>query len=175
MAVDIWRPRRSFWRSVDAFPLTTLLALRHREEEAAEGEWSAARAAVRAAQARLEGLTGEIEAARGRLDQARRQGEQVAEGPASQAATWQRFVTRRRDEWTAALAAAATFREGPLLAAQQRERATRDAHADRRRARELVDKQRDEWAAAARRQAERREEDARDDLTASRRHGPRDP
>lgn len=160
---------------MDAFPLTTLLALRQREEEAAEADWSAALAAVRAAEARAAALEGEGEAARGRLDEARRQGALVAEGPASQVATRQRFVVRRRDEWTAAVAAAATFRDGPLAAAHQGERAMRAAHAERRLAREVVEKQKEDWAAEVRRQAERRAEDARDDLTAARPRPARDP
>src|SRR3569832_460235 len=101
--------------AVDAFPLTTLLALRQREEEAAEAEWVAAVAALRAAEARLAGLRDEVEAARGRWEAARGEalsGETLA---AWDVAARQRFLTRRRDEWTAATSAEASFRVGALV------------------------------------------------------------
>src|SRR3569623_397767 len=84
--------------AVDAFPLSTLLALRQREEEAAEAEWVAAAAALRAAEARQAGLRDEVEAARGRWEAAR------GEAPTGETlAGWdmaarQRFLTRRRAE-----------------------------------------------------------------------------
>src|SRR3569833_792346 len=52
--------------AVDAFPLTTLLALRQREEEAAEAEWVAAVSALRAAEARRAGLRKKDETAQDR-------------------------------------------------------------------------------------------------------------
>lgn len=156
--------------AVDAFPLTTLLALRQREEEAAEAEWVAAVAALRAAEARLAGLRDEVEAARGRWEAARGEalsGETLA---AWDVAARQRFLTRRRDEWTAATAAEASFRAGALAEATGREAAARAAHADKHRGREVVEKQKEQWLAETRRQDERRAEDARDDLTAATRH-----
>jgi hypothetical protein len=156
---------------VDTFPLTTLLALRRREEEAAESGWAATVTALRAAEARLAALAGLSEQARLRLDQARLEGH-AADAPlaATEVATRQRFLARRRDEWKAALAAEAAFRDGPLAAARDAEASARQLHANKRRDRELVEKQQELWQLEVRRRSERRAEDARDDLTAAARH-----
>lgn len=156
---------------VEPFPLTTLLALRQREDEAAQTAWSGALGAVRAMEARLAALVGEVDAARGRFEEARAHGqEQGGEWAVTDVAARQRFVARRRDEWTAAVAAEAAFRAGPLAAARAAEAAARQAHDETRRGREAVEKQRERWLAEAGRQEERRAEDARDDLTAAARH-----
>lgn len=155
---------------MDPFPLTTLLALRQREEEAAEADWAAALATLRAAEARLAALGDEIEAARRRLEEARMPGEKLGHWSASEVATQQRFLARRRDEWTASVAAQTAFCTGPLATARAAEGTARVAHAEKRRGREAVDKQKEQWLAETRREAERRAEDARDDLTAAVRH-----
>jgi len=149
--------------------MTTLLDLRRREEESAETAWSAALGTLRAAEARLAGLAGEVEAARVRMEEARAHGE-GAPGTAAEMATRQRFVARRRDEWTAARAAEAAYREGPLAVARAAEARARQAHAEKRRGREAVEKQKEQWLAEGQQQEERRAEDARDDLTAAARH-----
>jgi len=154
---------------VEPFPLTTLLALRRREEEAAEADWTAALAGVRAAEARLAELGEACASARRRLDEAQSAGEPAALA-AGDIATRHRFVTRRRDERNAAVAAEKAFRDGPLVAARAAEVAAREAHGEKRRAREAVEKHREAWLAETQRQAERRAEDARDDLTAAARH-----
>ena len=153
---------------MEPFPLTTLLALRQREEEAAEREWSAALVAFRGAEARLAALAGEVAAARARLDQAR--GEAGAPWTAAEVAARERFVVRRRDEWKAAAAAEAEFRAGPLAAARGAEALARQDHAEKRRGREAVEKQKEQWQAQVQRQQERRAEDARDDVTTAARH-----
>jgi flagellar biosynthesis chaperone FliJ len=156
---------------VEPFPLTTLLALRQREEETAQTAWSQAQAALRAAEARVTALGDEVEAARGRLEQARAGGEGVTPSVAvAEAANRQRFVARRRDEWTAARAVETAFRAGPLAAAQAAEATARQAHVEKRRGREAVEKQKEQWLAEALRQQERRAEDARDDVAAAARH-----
>ena len=156
---------------MEPFPLTTLLALRQREEETAETAWSQAQAALRDAEARVSALEDEAEAARGRFEQARAQEEGVtAPVPVTDVAAGQRFVARRRDEWTAARAAGAAFRAGPLAAAYAAEATARQAHVEKRRGREAVEKQKQQWLAEAQRQQERRAEDARDDMAAAARH-----
>ena len=153
------------------FPLTTLLALRQREEEAAEAEWAAAVTALRAAEARLAALSEQVAAARHGWDEARGAGEPVGERVAAGDVTGrQRFVDRRRDEWKAATAAETAFRAGPMVEARRSEAAARATHAEKRRGREAVQKQKEQWSVEAERQAERRAEDARDDLTAAARH-----
>ena len=157
---------------MEPFPLTTLLALRRREEEAAEAAWTAALAATRAAEARLAALEAVCAAARRRFEEARAGSVPAGAGAlaAGDIGTRHRFVARRRDEWNAATAAEAAFRDGPLAAARAGEVTAREAHGEKRRAREAVEKHREQWLAEAHRQAERRAEDARDDLTAAARH-----
>lgn len=169
--MDIWPGGRSFGVAVEPFPLTTLLALRQREEEAAEAAWATTLSALRTAEARLAALGEEVEAARGRLESAQA-GAKLEQGAhaAADVAAGHRFVARRRDEWKAAVAAEAAFRSGPLVAARSAEGEARAAHAEKWRGLEAVEKQKEQWQTEAHRQAERRAEDARDDLTAATRH-----
>jgi hypothetical protein len=157
---------------MDGYPLKTLLALRRREEAAAEANWRAAQVAVKVAEAALDARNEAVAAARARLREARAAEAGGVTGASSSAATLSqsRFVARRRDELARAEADRSRFRAGPLGSARADERRARAAYAERCRARQAVEQHEGRYAAAVRREVDTREAAASDDVAQFNRH-----
>ncbi|HEY4184316.1 MAG TPA: hypothetical protein VGP07_04570 [Polyangia bacterium] len=155
---------------MDKYPLTTLLALRRREEEAAEASWSAALAALRTVEARLPLHDAAVEEARSLLRGARAGAVTGGVSSSGVAASRALFVERRRDELARAQASRDVFRAGPLAAARAAEALARGGRQAAQRAREAVEKHEARFLAQAGRAAEKRDEAARDDVASSNRH-----
>jgi hypothetical protein len=146
--------------------LHTLLDLRRAGEQDAERALAVAAAARRAAEANEGRLVGEVEAAGAAVTAARRDGDNVGAGAAERAGDAQgrrRFWARLEARAAATVEALARYRKEDLARALDADAAARAAHVRARQRREVVEKAIARREAAARRDAERREEAIQDD------------
>jgi len=144
--------------------LHTLLDLRRAGEKDAERALAVAAAARREAEANEARLLGEVDAARAAVAVARRDGDNVGVGErAGDAQAQRRFWTRLEAQAAAAVEVLARHRREDLARAIDADAAARAAHVRARQRREVVEKAIARRQAAARREADRREEAIQDD------------
>jgi len=146
--------------------LDTLLGLRRAGEQEAERALAAAVAARREAEAIEARLVGEMESARAAVVMARREGDNVGAGAderAGDAQARRRYWARLEAGADAAVETLARYRKEGLARAIDADAAARAAHVRARQRREVVEKALARRQAAARRDAERREEAIQDD------------
>jgi len=145
--------------------LGTLLDLRAKDERDAEQALAAAASARRKAEAEQARLVEKLRAAHEAAAVARRDSDNVgATGErAADAQTRRRFWARLDEAAAAADAALARYRKEDLARALDADAAARAAHVRARQRREVVEKAIVRRQAAARREADRREEAIQDD------------
>jgi hypothetical protein len=148
------------------FRLRTLQDLRARTEEEAEARLAAAIADRVKAEGRQADLDATAARARAQAAEARARLGREAPAPTSagEALGRTRYVQRLDDASRRAVEAAERHRAGPVAGARRGEEAARQGQLDARRDRQALERHAERLAAAARREGERRTDDAAGDL-----------